>query len=115
MLLETAEGNQPMSILLFAAAAVLAAQATVNLTWNGSLLDDSCRTQNVSAQCGISDDTKAFGIQTEDGKYFKLDADGNTIARAALKEQKKTDGEVKASVSGSLDGSTIKVASVQVR
>ena len=102
-----------MTILNLVAAALLSAQAAVNLTWNGSLLDDSCRANNVSARCDISDDTRAFGIQTDDGKYFKFDADGNTKTRTALKTQKKS-GEVKASINGLLDGETIKVASVQV-
>ncbi len=103
-----------MIILNLVAAALLSAQATVNLTWNGALLDDSCRANDVSARCFISDDTRAFGIQTDDGKYFKLDADGNAKARSALKTQNKS-GEVKASINGSLEGETIKVASVQVR
>ena len=41
------------------------------------MLDDSCRANDVSARCFITDDTRAFGIQTDDGKYFKLDADGS--------------------------------------
>ena len=102
------------SILVFAAAALLAAQETVNLNWSGLLLDESCRAANSSAQCAVSGETKAFGIQTEDGKYFKLDIGGNNKARAALDASRKT-GEVRASVSGLLDGETIKVATVEVR
>ena len=102
------------SILVFAAAALLAAQETPNLNWSGLLLDDNCRTASSSARCDVNGDTRAFGIQTDDGKYFKLDIDGNNKARAALAAGKKT-GEVKATVSGLLDGKTIKVATVQVR
>ena len=104
------------SILIFAAAAMLLqAQSNGNLTWNGSLLDESCHATQAAAKCEVNDGTTMFGVQTQDGKYFKLDTDGNGKAREALSASQRKSGDVKVAVSGLLDGETIKVAAIQIR
>jgi hypothetical protein len=103
------------SILIFAAAAgLLAAQSNVGTTWNGSLLDDSCRSTNITAKCEITAQTSMFGVATDDGRYFKLDVSGNAKAREALAEKKKT-GSVMVDVDGQLDGEMIKVTAIKIR
>jgi hypothetical protein len=102
------------SILILAAAAMLSAQSSTNLTWNGSLIDESCHATSAAAQCEVDEQTRAFGVKTDDGKYFKLDIDGNNKAREALTAQKKS-GSIKVAVSGLLEGETIKVATLQIR
>jgi hypothetical protein len=60
-------------------------------------------------QCAKS----GFGIVTADGKYLKLDARGNEQALAALKESQASD-HLRATVTGELDGDTIKVESLRM-
>jgi hypothetical protein len=50
---------------------------------------------------------------TADGKYIKFDEAGNAKALAALKDTAKKD-DLKATVSGTMDGDTLKVDSVKV-
>lgn len=103
------------SLLLLASAALLAAQSSLTQTWNGLLIDDACRAANVSAKCSASSDTRAFGFESG-GKYFRLDAGGATKAQAALAARVKDAGaDVKVAVTGSLDGDTLKVASLELK
>lgn len=101
------------SILILAASALLSAQQ-VNQSWSGALVDDKCRAADVSAKCAVNDTTKTFGVVTAEGKYFKLDIGGNTKAHDALTAQQKS-GDVQVSVSGLLDGETIKVGTLEIR
>jgi hypothetical protein len=101
------------SILILAVSGLLAAQSATQ-TWSGSLIDDSCRSADAAAKCEVSDTTKAFGVVTAEGKYFKLDIGGNTKAHEALATQQKS-GAVEVTVDGLLDGETIKVGKLQIR
>lgn len=100
------------ALLILASSALLWAQQS--MTWNGTLLDDSCHSTDATAKCEVNDQTKMFGVKTADGKYYKLDIDGSAKVREALNAQKKT-GTVAAAVTGLLDGETIKVSAVQIR
>lgn len=103
-------------MLLLVSAALLAAQSTLDQTWNGLLIDDACRMANVTAKCGASTDSKSFGLESADGKYFKLDAGGNAKAQTALAARAKDAGpDVKVAVTGSVDGHTLKVASLELK
>jgi len=52
-----------------------------------------------------------FAVQTADGKVFRLDNAGNMKAAAALKNDP---GKTSVTVSGSLDGQTVKVDSIDL-
>ena len=54
-----------------------------------------------------------YGLMTSDGKYLKFDEAGNTKALAALKATTK-EKDLKATVTGTKDGDTIKVESVSL-
>jgi hypothetical protein len=94
-------------------------------TWNGKLIDAACsdKSQQNPAEskqksdltaCEASAATTSFAIQTSDGKVYKLDASGNAKASTALKGN-PTNKNPMATVSGSMDGNTVKVDSISVQ
>ncbi len=83
-------------------------------SWTGALEDAGCKATNPNEKCEISATTKAFGIQTADGKHFKLDDEGNAKVRAALQAQHKDSGDVTATLAGSMEGDMIRVAEVRI-
>jgi hypothetical protein len=54
-----------------------------------------------------------YGVFTADNKYLTFDDAGNTKAIAALKKSKKKD-DLKVTVTGDVNGDTIKVASLKL-
>jgi hypothetical protein len=113
----------------------LAASLSFADNWTGKLIDSACHDRQAapgggaapaqpgqapkaggsSESCAPTATTTSFGIQTADGKVYKLDAGGNSKAMAAFKSDgaKSKDGNV--SVSGDLQGTTIKVDSIDYR
>ena len=86
-------------------------------TWSGKLIDASCEARQtdkskIGSECTPTATTTSFAIQTEDGKVFKLDSSGNSRATAAIK---KDETKNSATVSGTLDGQTVKVQSLDIR
>ena len=55
-----------------------------------------------------------YGVFTADGKFLSFDTAGNTQAATALKATKKIDN-LKVTVMGDVDGSTIKVANLKLQ
>lgn len=64
----------------------------------------------LEASCAKS----GYGVFTADGKFLTFDAAGNVKAAAALKATKKVDN-LKVSVMGDVDGSSIKVANLKLQ
>jgi hypothetical protein len=103
----------------------LAAVLSYADNWNGKLIDYACheraskapdpaaKTPGASA-CAASATTTSFGIQTADGMVYKLDGAGNSKAAAAMKSDANK-GKDEVSVSGTLDGQTVKVASIDLK
>jgi len=105
----------------------LIALATASLgladSWSGQLVAARC-TQEPNASkaqplegCAPTSQTTVFAIQTPDGKLYKLDDVGNRKAAAALKENplRKDDPlGLSVTVSGTFDGQTLKVDSLDV-
>lgn len=83
--------------------------------WSGTLLDATCRQADAKGKCPVSGTTTAFGLSTSDGKYYKFDEAGNTQAGKEMQKAGTKSGDVTASVSGTLDGDTIKVQSIQIQ
>lgn len=94
-------------------------------TWNGKLVDVACSERSQQppadskqksdlASCAASATTTVFGIQTSDGKVLRLDAAGNSKASTALKGNPANTTPM-ATVSGSIDGNTVKVESISVQ
>jgi hypothetical protein len=63
----------------------------------------------VDAACQQS----GYGVFTADNKYLTFDDSGNTKAIAALKKSKKKD-DLKVTVTGDVQGDTIKVSSLKL-
>jgi hypothetical protein len=93
--------------------------------WTGKLIDASCRDRSQQnpadskqngdlATCAATASTTSFAIQTSDGKVYKLDASGNAKASTALKGNPDNKNAT-ATVSGTMDGQTVKVDSISVR
>jgi hypothetical protein len=92
-------------------------------TWTGKLVDASCAEQQKNAACTPTASTSSYALQSS-GKLMKLDAEGNSKAAAALRENQnganrakdpKAPTEVTATVTGTMSGDEIKVESIQVK
>jgi hypothetical protein len=109
------------SIRMFAAAALFSAAAFAE-TWTGTLVDAHCMDQKKSgAECSPMSSTSSFALVLPDGKTVRLDAAGNAKAGDALKnnaDRAKNPGAntpVTAKVTGSLEGGTIHVQTIEVQ
>jgi len=83
-------------------------------TWTGTLVDVMCKNQdlaNHTTKCAISCSKSGYGLVMADGKFMKFDEAGNAKALAALKATSK-EKDLKAKVTGELDGDTVQVESV---
>jgi hypothetical protein len=95
--------------------------------WSGKVVDAACKDQAgapaaQSAQpggqaanaCEPTAATVSFGIELSDGKVLKLDSTGNTKAAEAMKNNTGK-SSLQATVTGSLDGQTVKVDSIDIK
>jgi hypothetical protein len=94
-------------------------------TWSGKVVDAACKDQAAAAQsaqpggkaanaCEPTASTAAFGIELSDGKVLKLDSAGNTKAAEAMKTNAGK-SSLQATVTGSLDGQTVKVETIEIK
>jgi hypothetical protein len=101
-------------------------------TWSGKVVDAACKDQAAatpapapapeSAQpsspvanaCEPTASTVAFGIELSDGKVLKLDSTGNTKAAEAMKNNAGK-SSLQATVTGSMDGQTVKVETIDIK
>jgi len=81
---------------------------------SGILVDADCKTGNAAEKCEITNATKNFGFQVGDGKYFKLDAGSNAKVLTALQASETKTGAIRAAVSGTVEGDTLKVNTVEI-
>ena len=92
-------------------------------TWTGKLIDSACHDRSQQnpgdkqksdlSSCDATASTTSFAIQTSDGKVYKLDASGNAKAATAMKGSAGKNAS--ATVSGTMEGQTVKVDSISVR
>jgi hypothetical protein len=104
-------------ILLLSAALPLLAIGAVAETWTGTLVDVMCKGKDLSshsAKCAVSCAKSGYGLVLSDGKFVKFDEGGNAKALAALKSTGK-EKDLKAKVSGSLDGDMVRVSSIDLQ
>jgi hypothetical protein len=86
-------------------------------TWTGTLVDVMCKGKDLSshtAKCAVSCAKSGYGLVLSDGKFVKFDEGGNAKALAALKSTDK-EKDLKAKVSGSLDGDMVRVSSIDLQ
>lgn len=104
-------------------------------SWNAKLLDASCADKNATSlsangivnkqsreslerMCAPMSNTTTFAIMTGGGHVYKLDTDGNAKAASAFQAgsfKPDDDGDVHATVVGTLQGDTVKVTSISGR
>lgn len=104
-------------ILAFGLALGAFSLAAMAGTFTGTLMDAMCKDQNPVAhtrKCAIGCAKSGLGLVTAGGKFLKFDPAGNEKALAALKASKK-ENDLKARVTGTLEGETLKVESIQIQ
>ena len=117
-------------IALLGILSCLGAGLTYAANFNGKLMDEACWTkssasappetakktrEDAAKSCAPSAATTSFALEVSKSKVYKLDSDGNTKAASEFKSgtlKPDNDGDVHATVSGTLEGDTIKVDSV---
>jgi hypothetical protein len=104
---------KPISLI---AAALLLASGALAETWSGTLVDVMCKGKDLAGhttKCAVSCAKSGYGLVLADGKFVKFDEGGNAKALAALKSTGK-EKDLKAKVSGSFDGETVQVSSIEL-
>lgn len=95
---------------------VLFCAAACAETVSGTLVDVMCKGKDLASHtrnCAIGCAKSGFGVVTSDGRFVKLDEAGNAKALAALKASKK-EKDLKAKVTGEMDGDLIKVETLEL-
>ncbi len=103
------------SNLLF--SSLLLASSAFAETWTGTVVDVMCKGQDLAghtAKCAVSCAKGGYGLVLSDGKFVKFNEKGNAKALVALKATTK-EKDLKAKVSGTLDGNVIKVDSIEIQ
>ncbi len=103
-------------ILLLSAAVSLFSIGAFAESWNGTLVDVMCKGKDLashSTKCAVSCAKGGYGLVLPDGKFVKFDEAGNAKALMTLKSTSK-EKDLKAKVSGTLDGDTVKVTSIDL-
>ena len=99
-----------------AAAAVAVLSFAADSTLTGTVVDVMCKGKDLAGhtrQCAIGCAKSGFGLVLADGKFVKFDEAGNMKALAALKASTK-EKDLKAKVTGTVDGDLVKVQSIDL-
>ncbi len=86
-------------------------------TWNGTLVDVMCKGKDLASHtrdCAVTCAKSGFGLVMADGKFVKFDESGNARAFAMLKKSKK-EKDLKAKVTGTMDGDTMQVSAIELQ
>ncbi|MBK5293822.1 MAG: hypothetical protein JJE04_19365 [Acidobacteriia bacterium] len=100
----------PVSFLLLA----LSASAE---SWSGTVVDVMCKGKDLAShtrQCALNCAKGGFGLVLADGKFVKFNEAGNAKTLAVLKSSAK-EKDIKAKVTGKLDGDVIQVELVEIQ
>ena len=104
------------TLLWFGASLALVSTAYAD-SWTGTLVDVMCKGKDVAnhtRQCALSCAKGGYGLVLSDGKFVKLDETGNAMTLSKLKTSTK-DKDLKAKVTGKLDGEVIQVETVDLQ
>lgn len=95
----------------------ISAVSGVAATWTGSVVDVMCKAKdlaNHTKSCNVSCAAGGFGLVLSDGKFVKFNETGNAKALAAIKATAK-EKDLKAKVTGTMDGDVIRVESIEIQ
>jgi hypothetical protein len=84
-------------------------------SWSGTVVDVMCKGKdlaNHTRDCSISCAKGGFGLVLADGKFVKFDESGNARTLKLLKASTK-EKDLKAKVTGTLQGEVIKVSAIE--
>ena len=101
-------------IIVFSLLAIGVAMAD---SWTGSVVDVMCKGKdlaNHTKQCSVSCAKGGYGLVLSDGKFVKFDETGNAKALAAIKATAK-EKDLKAKVTGKMDGEVIQVSAIEIQ
>ncbi len=104
-------------LLALSAATALFSVMALAETWSGTLVDVMCKGKDLAShttKCAIGCAKSGYGLVLSDGKFVKLDEAGNAKALAALKATSK-EKDLKAKVTGTMDGDTVQVESIDLQ
>jgi hypothetical protein len=104
------------TLSLFFAASLFSTLAFAD-AWNGTLVDVMCKGKDLAGhttKCAIGCAKSGYGLVLSDGKFLKLNESGNAKALAALKATTK-EKDLKAKVTGTVDGDVIQVQSIELQ
>lgn len=83
-------------------------------SFTGTVVDVMCRGKDLAShtrECALMCSKSGYALVTADGKFLKFDESGNARALAQLKKLTK-EKDLKAKVSGTLNGDVLKVESI---
>ena len=86
-------------------------------SWTGSVVDVMCKGKdlaNHTKSCNVSCAAGGYGLVLSDGKFVKFNETGNAKALAAIKATAK-EKDLKAKVTGTLDGEVINVTAIEIQ
>jgi len=106
--------------LAFLSLAALPLTAAPQTWTNVSLIDQKCSTKfkpstvdTHTRSCALACESTGYGILTSGGTFLKFDKDGSQKTLDELKVSTKKD-HLRATVTGELEGSTLKVQSIKL-
>jgi hypothetical protein len=76
-----------------------------------------CRGKDLSShtrECAVTCAKSGYALVTADGKFLKFDESGNARTLAVLKKSTR-DKDLKAKVTGALDGDILRVQSIELQ
>ena len=83
-------------------------------SFSGTVVDVMCRGKDLAGHtrdCAITCGKSGYGLVTAEGKFLKFNESGNALTLTALKKLGK-EKDLKAKVTGTLDGDVLKVESL---
>ncbi|MBM3734543.1 MAG: hypothetical protein FJW39_02050 [Acidobacteria bacterium] len=86
-------------------------------TWSGAIVDVMCKGRDLAShtrQCNIDCAKGGYGLVLADGKFMKFNERGNARALTLLKSSTK-EKDIKAKVTGTLDGEVIRVEKIELQ
>lgn len=98
-------------VLAFAVAVPLIAAES----FSGTVVDVMCRGKDLAShtrECALTCSKSGYALVTADGRFLKFDESGNARALAQLKKLTK-EKDLKAKVSGTLNGDILKVETIE--
>ncbi len=104
-------------LLAISGATLLFSAMALAETWSGTLVDVMCKGKDLAShttKCAVGCSKSGYGLVLSDGKFVKLDEAGNAKALAALKATSK-EKDLKAKITGTLDGDTVQVESIDLQ